>query len=190
METGNLKAIVHIVTVATDKDPLIHLMAINSGGSVLYLYIHQVSQEKVQLNSSIKTFPRFSPKPPALKPLRTRLPPVRRLLPFGAALAAVHVADAAVLPPSNHVHPGHAQLHEVQFSHRYNGLFLSRLMRPVWNFLSLAASPATQELRSCCELVPHSLPAICSWAVPVAAVTLLSDCDISFMNISLYNCII
>ena len=68
METGNLKAIVHIVTVATDKDPLIHLMAINSGGSVLYLYIHQVSQEKVQLNSSIKTFPRFSPKPPALKP--------------------------------------------------------------------------------------------------------------------------
>ena len=98
METGNLKAIVHIVTVATDKDPLIHLMAINSGGSVLYLYIHQVSQEKVQLNSSIKTFPRFSPKPPALKPLRTRLPPVRRLLPFGAALAAVHVADAAVLP--------------------------------------------------------------------------------------------
>ena len=190
METDNLKLIMHIVTVAANKDLLIHLVAINGGGARLYLYIHQVSQEKVQLNSSIKTFPRFSPKPPALKPLRTRLPPVRRLLPFGAALAAVHVADAAVLPPSNHVHPGHAQLHEVQFSHRYNGLFLSRLMRPVWNFLLLAASPATQELRSCCELVPHSLPAICSCAVPVAAFALLSDCDISFMNISLYNCII
>ena len=27
----------------------------------------------------------------------------------------------------------------------------------------------------CCELMPHSLPAIRSWAVPVAAVTLLSD---------------
>ena len=73
-----------------------------------------------------------------------------RLLPLGAAPAAVHVAGAAVLPPSNHVHPGHAPLPEVQFSHRHNGLylFLSRLLRPVWNFPLLAASPASQEHRS------------------------------------------
>ena len=45
------------------------------GRHALPLHIQQVSQEKVQLNSSIKTFPRFSPKPPALKPLRTRMPP-------------------------------------------------------------------------------------------------------------------
>ena len=43
VETGNLKLIVHIVTVAADKHPLIHLVAINSGGAMLYLYIHQVS---------------------------------------------------------------------------------------------------------------------------------------------------
>ena len=76
METGNLKAILHIATVAADKDLLIHLETNNGGGGMLYLYIHQVSQEKVQLNSRfIKTFPRFSLKPPALKPLRARPPP-------------------------------------------------------------------------------------------------------------------
>ena len=33
----------HIAMVAADKHPLIHLVAINSGGAMLYLYIHQVS---------------------------------------------------------------------------------------------------------------------------------------------------
>ena len=54
-------------------------------------------------------------------------------------------------PMSYHPHhPGHAPLPEVQFSHRHNGLylFLSRLLRPVWNFPLLAASPAAQEHRS------------------------------------------
>ena len=33
-----LKLIVHIATVAADEDPLIHLVAITGGGTMLYLY--------------------------------------------------------------------------------------------------------------------------------------------------------
>ena len=55
-----------------------------------------------------------------------------------------------------HHHPSHAPVPEVQFSPRHNGLylFLSRLLRPVWNFSLLASN--SNDLKSTLKLAQVS----------------------------------